>query len=280
MYHVFSRRSLAIKIATTTLIWLSLNGCSQRTAPAPVIEIYQGKSYQDFEEAGFKGDNYVVQKGDTLFSIAWYAGEDYQDIARLNHLKKPYNIFPGQQLKLRNGSSRAASTTQKNSGQTTNHTTKQSVDHKSKQAYGTGKQFVNKGKQSANVDQNITSVANWLWPTKGRLLKGFSLKDEGNKGIDIAGGKDQPIVAAADGKVVYTGSALRGYGNLVIIKHDNEYLTAYAHNSKILVHEQQQVKAGQQIGLMGSSGTNEVKLHFEVRFKGKSVNPLNYLPKQ
>lgn len=146
------------------------------------------------------------------------------------------------------------------------------------------KEYVDsKGKQ--NVNANVTSakpkdekVAKWLWPTKGRVIKNFSAGDQGNKGIDIAGQRGQPIVSTAAGTVVYSGNALRGYGNLVIVKHNDNYLSAYAHNDRLLVQEGQSVKAGQKIATMGSSGTSSVRLHFEIRYQGKSVNPKRYLP--
>lgn len=121
-------------------------------------------------------------------------------------------------------------------------------------------------------------VSSWVWPTKGRVIKNFSAGDQGNKGIDIAGQRGQDIVATAKGTVVYSGNALRGYGNLVIVKHNDSYLSAYAHNDRLLVSEGQSVKAGQKIATMGSSGTNSVRLHFEIRYQGKSVNPKRYLP--
>lgn len=108
----------------------------------------------------------------------------------------------------------------------------------------------------------------------------FDASEGGNKGIDIAGSKGQAIVATADGRVVYAGNALRGYGNLIIIKHNDDYLSAYAHNDTMLVREQQEVKAGQKIATMGSTGTSSTRLHFEIRYKGKSVNPLRYLPQR
>jgi len=110
------------------------------------------------------------------------------------------------------------------------------------------------------------------------LIKSFSAGDQGNKGIDIAGQRGQSILSTARGTVVYSGNALRGYGNLVIIKHNDNYLSAYAHNDRLLVHEGQSVKAGQKIATMGSSGTSSVRLHFEIRYQGKSVNPKRYLP--
>ncbi|WP_025474911.1 murein hydrolase activator NlpD, partial [Yersinia pestis] len=123
-------------------------------------------------------------------------------------------------------------------------------------------------------------VSGWRWPTDGKTIDSFSASEGGNKGIDIAGSRGQPILATASGRVVYAGNALRGYGNLIIIKHNDDYLSAYAHNDTMLVREQQEVKAGQKIATMGSTGTSSVRLHFEIRYKGKSVNPLRYLPQR
>lgn len=109
------------------------------------------------------------------------------------------------------------------------------------------------------------------------MISKFSVGDQGNKGIDIAGQRGQDVVATAAGVVVYAGNALRGYGNLIIIKHNDEYLSAYAHNDSLLIKEGQSVKTGQKIASMGSTGTNSVRLHFEIRYKGKSVNPEHYL---
>ncbi|MFG0605134.1 murein hydrolase activator NlpD [Vibrio mimicus] len=139
------------------------------------------------------------------------------------------------------------------------------------------------GKQNVNVNvvnskPSNDKVAKWLWPTKGRVIKNFSAGDQGNKGIDIAGQRGQAVVATAEGTVVYSGNALRGYGNLIIIKHNEHYLSAYAHNDQLLAKEGQTVQAGQKIATMGSSGTNSVRLHFEIRYQGKSVNPKRYLP--
>ena len=122
-----------------------------------------------------------------------------------------------------------------------------------------------------------TAVSEWLWPAQGRILSGFS-EATGSKGLDIAGKAGQPIYAAAAGKVVYSGSGLRGYGNMVIIKHNASYLSAYAHNQKVLVKEGQSVTRGQKIALMGDSDADQVKLHFEIRLMGKPVDPLKYLP--
>ncbi|MBB1312870.1 peptidoglycan DD-metalloendopeptidase family protein [Aliivibrio sp. SR45-2] len=128
------------------------------------------------------------------------------------------------------------------------------------------------------VEKKSEKVDSWLWPTKGRIIAKFSTGDQGNKGIDIAGQRGQEIISTAKGTVVYAGNALRGYGNLIIIKHNDDYLSAYAHNESLFVKEGQNINAGQKIASMGSSSTSSVRLHFEIRFRGKSVNPQRYLP--
>lgn len=120
----------------------------------------------------------------------------------------------------------------------------------------------------------------WNWPASGPVIERFSITGTVNKGIDLAGRKGEPVLATADGKVVYSGTGLVGYGNLVIIKHNDVYLSAYGHNSRLLVNEGQWVKAGQKIAEIGSTGTNRDKLHFEIRRHGKPVDPLQYLPKR
>lgn len=124
------------------------------------------------------------------------------------------------------------------------------------------------------------SAIKWQWPATGQIISGFSSSEGGNKGLDIAGSKGQDVRAAAAGKVVYAGNALQGYGNLIIIKHTDDFLSAYAHNNTIEVDEQDTVKAGEKIATLGSTGTNINKLHFEIRYKGKSVDPTRYLPKK
>lgn len=138
---------------------------------------------------------------------------------------------------------------------------------------------------TASVSQNtnsatVSSSIKWQWPTAGRVIAGFSSAEGGNKGLDISGQKGQDVVAAAAGRVVYAGNALQGYGNLIIIKHNDDFLSAYAHNDSIKVSEQASVKAGQKIATLGSTGTNSNKLHFEIRYKGKSVDPARYLPRR
>lgn len=129
----------------------------------------------------------------------------------------------------------------------------------------------------ATVSSDRLANTSWYWPTDGKITNNFSLAKGGNTGLYISGYRGQPILATAKGQVVYTGNALRGYGNLIIIKHNNNYLSAYAHNDTMLVSEQEEVRAGQKIATMGCTGSESVRLHFEIRYKGKSVNPLHYL---
>jgi len=249
-----------------------------------------------------------------LYFIAYVTNKDVNDLVSYNKLSAPYTIHPGQKLKLWRPSYNApaygkstvavaavaapvaASTTSsvaskpkttpkksKNSKpaptQTTTKVAKKDPPKKVEQSKS--KEYVgSKGKQNVTPSTKPTSdkVSKWLWPTKGRVIKNFSVGEQGNKGIDIAGQRGQPIVSTAGGTVVYSGNALRGYGNLVIVKHNDNYLSAYAHNDRLLVSEGQSVKPGQKIATMGSSGASSVRLHFEIRYQGKSVNPKRYLP--
>ena len=197
---------------------------------------------------------HVVQSGETLYSIAFKAGLDYHTLASWNKIPSPYVIRPGQRLRL-------IQSAQKPSKNTANPAQKSS-----------------KSARKSTTLAKTSSQSGWIWPVKGPILKRFSTKS-GNKGIDIGGENGRGVRAAASGKVVYAGSGLRGYGKLIIVKHDEVYLSAYAHNSKLLVEDGTAVSKGQQIALMGDTGTDRVKLHFEIRQKGKPVNPLNYLPK-
>jgi lipoprotein NlpD len=138
--------------------------------------------------------------------------------------------------------------------------------------------------QPKKIEQSSTNtskkVSQWQWPVEGKIIEYFSNSKQGNKGIDLAGSRGTKIRASASGKVVYAGNALRGYGKLIIIKHNDDYLSAYAHNDQILVKEQQFINGGDYIAKMGDTDANKVMLHFEIRFRGKSVNPMRYLPKK
>jgi lipoprotein NlpD len=198
---------------------------------------------------------YRVKKGDTVYGIARKTGNSASDIVRLNGLRKPYRIYTGQRLRLSGTATRTASQNKK----------KTKSGHTSR--------------QRSSSTKKPKPVGRWVWPAKGKILRRYSPKGA-SKGLDIGGRSGSPIRASAAGRVVYQGSGLRGYGKLIIVKHNSDYLSAYAHCSSILVKEGSRVKRGQRIATMGSTGTNRVKLHFEIRLRGNPVNPLRYLPAQ
>lgn len=248
------------------------------SAPAPAAVADAGKNTKDtalkpavksYAEAS--DGIYIVKAGDTAVSVARNNSLTLSELVKLNNLKKPYSLYKGQKLYVNNN-------IKKNNGQSS----------QPKIVPVAGKSETVNTTQSASaavitsapvqvVSGKSAKVAgiSWMWPVKGSVIKGFS---NDNKGIDIAGSRGQNINASADGQVVYSGNALRGYGNLVIINHNNEYLSAYAHNDALLVKEGQKVKKGQVIARMGSTDADRVKLHFEIRYKGNSVNPRKYLP--
>lgn len=211
---------------------------------------------------------HLVRKGETLFSISLRYGIDYRKLASANSIKSPYHIYPGQRIDIREHST---STAQANPP----HAKKTSKPPKPNRKEKTTSV---KQTHSPSNSQKNDAISSWLWPSNGRLIRPFSTKNPINKGIDIAGTLGDSVVAVAAGEVVFAKQGLRGYGNLVIIEHNRKYLSAYAHISRILVEEQEKVKAGQVIAEIGSTGTNEVKLHFEIRDNGKAVNPQHYLP--
>jgi lipoprotein NlpD len=281
---------LFLKVLCCVLISINLVACSSRDKPAPVVTVYGSTPLKNSVNNSINTDEYTVRSGETLYSIAWRANSDVRQIAKLNKISPPYNIYSGQKLFLvskNKGKSTKASSSKhsskkqtKSSNQTSAKVVKNTIASSKKQAYGENiakKKIVRSDLPKTNFSQKISR---WKWPVKGKVIAKFSSKVQGNKGIDIAGHRGTKIRSAASGKVVYAGSALRGYGKLIIIKHNDDYLSAYAHNDKILVKEQQQIKSGDVIAKMGSTDAQRVMLHFEVRFRGKSVDPLKYLPKK
>ena len=187
-----------------------------------------------------KDNYYTVRDGDTLASIAKRFDQDLSDLAILNLLESPFFVYPGDKLYL-------------------------PVMRRTSQVYVAKKSF------------GIKKTNKWLWPLSGKVITKFNQGLIKNNGIDIAANAGSIIVAAAPGEVVYSGNKLKNYGNLIVIKHANDYITAYAHNRYLYVKRGDVVKEGQRIAEIGNSGTNKVKLHFEMRLKGKPINPLNYL---
>jgi lipoprotein NlpD len=264
---------------------LLISNCSSRSQPAPVYELYQGKTFRDFKQQAYLAKTYQVKAGDTLYSIAWYSGNDYRDLASINKISPPYQIQPGQLLILvklpkKKQPKIVPLKPKRPTPETSKTIIAQPVDPSKKQAYGESEGNLNKDAIGSSTGQFPDRVKSWQWPSVETVSRNFSAKERGNNGLDFSGKVGLPILAAADGKIVYRGDALRGFGKLVIIKHSDAYLTAYAHNDNILVKERQWVRAGQKIATMGRSGTDKVKLHFEIRYKGKSVDPLRYLPKR
>ncbi|TKB46197.1 LysM peptidoglycan-binding domain-containing protein [Thalassotalea mangrovi] len=266
---------------------LVLSACAERHQPAQVVTLGGSVPTNYNDKNTLSASSHKVQAGETLYSIAWRSGNDVNTLASINNLAPPYRIFPGQILSLtpvKKITKPAPAPTNKGLTAKNNTVIKNPQKPPTKVvANQNSKEYVNKSDEkitSVKVPSISSKVDSWLWPTKGRVISGFSSAKQGNKGIDIAGVRGQEIKASADGLIVYSGNALRGYGNLIIIKHSDDYLSAYAHNDTLLVQEQQTVKAGQVIAKMGSTGTDKTMLHFEIRFRGKSVNPTRYLPKR
>jgi lipoprotein NlpD len=227
---------------------------STATSVTPAVKPPPG-----FENAGKPG-YYTVKPGDTLIRIGLENGQNQKDIARWNTLENPNKIEVGQVLRVVPPAVEGAAVTKP--------VTSGAVVVAPIAPNGT----VPPAKTASGSDDDL----GWIWPGKGAVIAEFD--ETKNKGVDIAGSAGDAVLAAADGKVVYAGAGLRGYGNLIILKHNNTYLTAYAHNQGLLVKEDQSVKKGQKIAEMGSSDADRVKLHFEVRRQGKPVDPLKYLP--
>jgi len=247
----FTRRLFAAALCGALLCLLS--ACTNNNY-APIYNLERPKTVTKA--------SYVVRKGDTLYALAWRYVRDYRELARANGIRWPYTIYKGQRISL----SKTAPAKKWTSSTTSKQTQKQSAAQK---------KVVAQQKASPQPVMKKGPIA-WYWPVKGRIVGKFGAS---NKGVDIQGKSGQAVKAAADGVVVYAGSGLIGYGNLVIVKHSRMFLSAYAHNKKILVKEKNKVKAGQKIAEIGASGTSENKLHFEIRKNGKPVNPLWYLPK-
>ena len=265
-----------------------------------------------------RGKPYVVQKGDTLYAIALNQGVSQKDLAEWNNIQDPGSLHVGQQLYLSPPADQAQPSLFSLSESGLQSKPGATPGLEGRQALNTDKlkngprafkvpyseQSLAQLKGLADAPATVIPViakvnpapeksietapapseaqparaddgVGWIWPTKGKLLEGFS---ETSKGIDIAGKPGQAVTAAAAGKVVYSGAGLKGYGKLVIIKHNNTYLSAYAHNNKILVKEGETVTKGQKIAEMGNTDTDLVKLHFEIRKNGKPVDPLKHLP--
>jgi len=239
------------------LLALMLTGCAKKPGPAPVVEARPARY-----------SVHLVKKGDTLYSIAFRYQADYKKIARINGIAYPYTIYPGQKLSLGGKSNRYKTRTQQSKT-----ATPQTKKAKSAQSATIAKKSIKIREPEEN-----RPVSAWFWPAKGKITYTYRDSVTGKKGIGITGRLGQSIMATARGRVVYSGSGLIGYGNLIIIKHNQTYLSAYAHNRDLLVKEGDQVIKGQKIAEMGASPNNKPLLHFEIRRNGKPVDPIKLLP--
>jgi len=292
-------------------IFLVISGCGSTPRPAPVIDRAAVEPQKPGEppvktarEKDWRPKLYTVQKGDTLYSIALDHGLGYKDLLEWNGIDNPNVIKIGQQLKLSSPTqqtkvTRAAAKLSANSntlkiepkafklpysekalaqlqqGSTETSPAPAAIVRLDPASGKIVKVDAKPLPPATEADQDDDERVEWIWPVSGKILSGFS---ESAKGVNIGGKLGQPVLASAAGKVVYSGSGLRGYGKLIIIKHNNTYLSAYAHNSQILAKEGQAVSKGQKIAEMGNTDTDMVKLHFEIRKLGKPVDPIKYLP--
>ena len=202
----------------------------------------------------WRPDEHIVRKGETLFSIAWRYGKDQKDLARWNRLGDGSLIHPGQVIRLTPSAGGAAPSA-----------TKSAPPRKAPSA-----------KPLPKIPAQPPPP--WIWPTRGRVSVNFGGKPGTGTGLLIDGRQGQPINAAASGRVVYAGSGLTGYGQLIILKHNDTFLSAYGYNASLLVKEGQVIKKGQRIATMGEGPESKARLHFEIRRNGKPVNPRQYLP--
>jgi len=237
------------KTWSTGWVLLSLVACGGREDLAPVVEL-------NWRAANAQGSRYVVRRGDTLYAIAFRYDRDYRELAAANHLYSPYSLRVGQVIQT--GHHRTPAKPQARHAQTRFATRPQAIQ------------------QSAPSRGFWGGSTTWTWPAHGRVVANF-VPNQGKKGIDIAGKKGEKIYATRNGTVAYAGSGLAGYGNLIIIRHDNQFLTAYGNNERNLVREGESIKAGQVIAEMGVVDRRYWGVHFEIRRSGEPVNPLNYL---
>ena len=266
-----------------SIITVAIIGC---TVPRPApVETRTVELERKPVEAHFKrnknlvdGVFYTVRKGDTLYGIALAFGQNWRDIASWNNVSDPDKIQIGEKLRVvpRDTGNAAVSIPLESAAIET--PPGRSTSDESQIAGNQRAPSEALPDESIDRDEGLVTSLGWVWPANGQITEQFS--DSNSKGISIAGASGEAIFAVSDGKVVYSGNGLRGYGNLVIIKHPDEFITAYAHNRSIFVKEGETVNKGQKIAEMGMSETDSPKLLFEVRRGGKPLDPLLYLPKR
>lgn len=281
-------RGLAV-LGSVALASLVLVGCGTRLNRAPVenrgtsaapgaqvgvVNTPEVKLLPGAENAGKPG-YYTVKPGDTLIRIGLETGQSWKDVARWNNLENANLIEVGQVLRVMSPAAMVA-TAPDSGGVVTRPVATTAIAPAAATAASPIKPVAPTAVAPSPVAVGADDDVGFIWPSSGTLLAGFD--EARNKGYDIGGKAGDPVLAAADGRVVYAGAGLRGYGNLIILKHNNIFLTAYAHNQSLLVKEDQAVRRGQKIAEMGSTDADRVKLHFEIRRQGKPVDPVRYLP--
>lgn len=257
---------MSVRAVWPLLLMLGLTACGGPMLLAPVD---QGADEQTQAEPARRNFNHIVVAGETLYSIAWLYGQDYQQVAAWNRLASPYRIYTGQRLRVTPPASAAIPKPVK------------AIPPPVRPARPAPAPAPTPAPLSAPipVDDNDTAPSGgvlWKWPAAGQVLPEGSGSE---KGISIVGREGQPVRAAAGGRVVYSGNGLKGLGELVIVKHDKSFLSAYANNKKRLVKEGEKIALGQPIAEMGKSASEQVRLYFEIRKDGKPVDPLLYLPR-
>ncbi len=303
------------------ILCVVIAGCASINEPVPVVDkALNETTVRSNDEANQKEGDYIVQRRDTLYSIAVKHGIPLSELAKWNNITDPNSIEPGQKISLSIPSTKQAQPSVFPLGQPVISGIEPSLDGSSQptaiddqvkrepkglklpysgQTLAEMQYMANMPTTMPSINQSTAtnksarievapvpestarpSLQNnakieWMWPAPGKLIEGFS-KD--SKGVRISGQSGQAVLASAAGEVVYSGNGLRGYGKLIIIKHNNTFLSAYAYNSLLLVKEGDQVAKGQKIAEMGNTDTDTVKLHFEIREQGKPVDPLKYLP--
>tara|TARA_R110000772_G_scaffold41328_2_gene95920 strand:- start:2086 stop:2913 length:828 start_codon:yes stop_codon:yes gene_type:complete len=253
------------RAACLTAILLLLSACSSGTYRAPVIEIGQQAVVSERTTVVMgNGPRHRINEGETLYAIAWMYDLDYAALAQANNIQAPYTIYPGRELNL------------DISGVSTARTPPAATVTRNEPAPTVNRNTTGNAQSRAAGPAN--NLLRWMWPSQGNVIKAFSNTGNENKGIDIAGREGDPVLAAESGEVVYAGNGLLRYGELIIIKHNDQFLSAYAHNSSLNVSEGDRVTRGQQIASLGSTGVDRDMLHFEIRLAGQPVNPVSYLP--
>jgi len=251
---VKSGRTTHVLLPVLVVLAVVLSGCASRSTQAPVTDL------STEVPTPAPGDSYVVKPGDTLYQIAQSHNTDVATLMRINGISDPTQLRVGQRLNLAPGAGAPASppsSTAPSAATPLPVTPVETVENKTPPR------------------ASDASLIEWGWPAAGNIIQNFNAN---TKGIDLAGTQGEPVVAAAAGEVMYAGNGVRGLGNLILIKHAKDFITAYAHNEKLLVKTGQKVQKGEKIATIGQSDTTTPRLHFEIRRRGTPVNPLAYLP--